>query len=50
MVDAEKMSKSKGNFITLLNAINSENMHWKLDKEDVKHGNILGVRKILPRK
>ena len=44
MVDAEKMSKSKGNFITLLNAINSENMHWKLDKEDVKHGNILGVR------
>ena len=44
MVDAEKMSKSKGNFITLLNAIDSENMHWKLHKEDVKQGNIVSVQ------
>jgi len=37
MVDAQKMSKSKGNFITLLNATSSDNMFFKLKKEEVSH-------------
>eukprot|EP00939_MAST-03C_sp_MAST-3C-sp1_P003252 g3252.t1 len=37
MVDAQKMSKSKGNFITLLNATSSDNMYYKLEKEDISH-------------
>jgi len=34
MVDAEKMSKSKGNFITLLDSIRSDNMYFKFGSEE----------------